>query len=47
MERCIENVVALCGAYFKPTLAEMEIINDHIIQCDGLKVMKLLERIDH
>lgn len=47
VERCIENVVALCGAYFRPTLAEMEIIEDHIIQCDGLKVMRMLAAFDH
>lgn len=39
---CIENVTALCGEYFKPTKEELTIINDHIIQCDGLKVMKLI-----
>ena len=47
VERCIGNVVALCGAYFRPTLAEMEIIEDHIIQCDGLKVMRMLAAFDH
>lgn len=45
VEKCIENVIALCGAYFRPTLAEMEIIEDHIIQCDGLKVMRMLGRM--
>ena len=44
--RCIENVVALCGEYFRPTRGEMEIIEDHIIQCDGLKVMRMLARMD-
>lgn len=47
VEKCIANVVALCGTYFRPTLAEIQIINDHIIQCDGLKVMKLLAAFDH
>lgn len=46
VERCIGNVVALCGTYFRVTKAEMEIINDHIIQCDGLKVIKLLAEVE-
>lgn len=40
--KCIENVKALCSEYFRPTQGEMRIISDHIIQCDSLKVMKLL-----
>ena len=44
VEDCIANVTALCERYFNPTKAELETINDHIIQCDGLKVMKLLAR---
>lgn len=47
VERCIENVIELCGEYFRMTAKEREIVSDHIIQCDGLKVMKLLGRIDH
>ena len=39
---CIENVKKLCAAYFKPTKAEVEIINDHIIMCDALKIMKMM-----
>lgn len=39
---CIENVKALCAEYFKPTKAEVEIINDHIIMCDALKVMRMM-----
>lgn len=42
VDKCIENVKALCLEYFWPTLEEMRIISDHIIQCDSLKVMKLL-----
>ena len=45
VERCIGHVVALCGKYFRVTKAEMEIINDHIIQCDGLKVMRMLAKM--
>ena len=40
--KCIENVKELCSEYFRPTQGDIQIINDHIIQCDGLKVMKML-----
>lgn len=43
---CIENIVTMCREYFKPTKEEMTIINDHIIQCDGLKVMKLIAHMN-
>ena len=43
---CIGAVVDLCREYFKPTKEELEIINDHIIMCDSLKVMKLLREAD-
>lgn len=39
----IKNVTYLCEEHFKPTKEERQIIRDHIIQCDSLKVMKLLE----
>lgn len=45
--KCIENVKALCSEYFRPTHGDIQIINDHIIQCDALKVMKLLAQFDH
>lgn len=38
----IQNVSRLCEEYFKPTKAEREIIDNHIIQCDSLKILKLL-----
>lgn len=43
---CIRNVIELCYQYFRPTRKDMQIINDHIIQCDSLKVMKLLARMN-
>ena len=43
---CIENVMELCREYFKPTKEELEIINDHIIMSDSLKVKKLLKEED-
>ena len=39
---CIRRVTALCQQYFKPTRAELQIINDHYIVCDGLKVMRMM-----
>lgn len=38
---CIDNIVNLCEAYFKPTKAEIELINNHIIQADSLKIMAM------
>lgn len=49
VEKCIENVTALCREYFRPNKEDLQIISDHVILCDGLKVMKLLhksEKID-
>ena len=42
VEQTIQNVTDLCMKHFKPTKAEMQIINDHIIQADALKVMKMI-----
>ena len=47
VEKCIQNLTILCCQYFKPTKAEEQIISDHIIQCDGLKVMRMLAAFDH
>ncbi len=44
---CIRRVTALCEAYFKPTKAELEIINDHYIMCDSLKIMRMMAKTDH
>lgn len=44
---CIRRVTALCEAYFKPTKAEREIINDHYIMCDSLKIMRMMAKTDH
>ena len=43
VEKTIANVTALCREHFTPTRAELQTINDHVIQCDSLKVMKLLQ----
>lgn len=42
---CIANVRELCRSYFRPTKQELQIISEHIILCDGLKVMRMLERM--
>lgn len=42
VKACIENVKALCQKYFKPTKAELQIIDDHYIMCDSLKIMKMM-----
>ena len=39
---CIRRVTELCREHFKPTQAELQIINDHIIMCDALKVMRMM-----
>ena len=41
---CIEAIKALCAEYFKPSKADLQTIEDHIILCDSLKVMKLLNQ---
>lgn len=39
---CIRRVTALCEQYFKPTKEELQIINDHFIMCDSLKIMRMM-----
>lgn len=39
---CIDNIINLCSEYFKPTKQEVELINNHIIQADSLKVMAMM-----
>ena len=40
IRRCEE----LCRSYFAPSKQDLETLRDHVIQCDSLKVMKLLGR---
>jgi hypothetical protein len=42
VEECIRRVTALCCEYFKPTNKELEIITDHYIMCDSLKIMRMM-----
>lgn len=43
---CIENVTALCREYFRPTKEDLQMISDHVILCDGLKVMRMMARMN-
>ena len=42
VQATIDNVTALCEKYFKPTKNELEIINNHYIMCDSLKIMRMM-----
>ena len=42
----IENVTALCWEYFGPTKKDLAIINDHVILCDSLKIMKMMNELN-
>lgn len=46
VEICINNVINLCREYFNTTKKDIELIKDHIIQCDALKIMKLLSKFN-
>jgi len=43
---CIANVTALCREYFRPTKEDLQTISDHVILCDGLKVMRMMARMN-
>ena len=43
---CIASVEALCREHFRPTKEELQIVRDHIILGDGLKIMKLLKEAE-
>ncbi len=42
VEKCVDNVTALCREFFKPTKDELQTISDHIIQADSLKIMRMI-----
>lgn len=42
VEICIRNIIALCEEQFRITNKERAIINDHIMQADAMKVMKMM-----
>ena len=43
VHKTIENITELCRAYFKPNKDDLAAIEDHVILCDSLKVMRLLD----
>ena len=45
VEKTISAVIEL-SRQFKPTKEDIQIITDHIIQADALKVMKLLKEVE-
>lgn len=46
VEKTILNVKALCYELFSPTKAELEIIENHVIQADALKVMRMIAEMN-
>lgn len=42
IDATISNVIELCKQYFKPNNEDLQTIKDRYIQCDSLKVMRLL-----
>jgi len=42
----IEAVKALCSEHFRLNKDDIQTINDHIIMCDSLKVMRLLAEME-
>lgn len=47
VEIAIQNVKALCYEFFKPSKEDLETIESHIIQADSLKVMKMINDMEH
>lgn len=43
---CIANAEAVCREFFAPTKAELQILNDHIIQADALKIMRMIRDLN-
>lgn len=42
VEKTIQNVTELCEKHFKLSKRDLEIVSDHVIQADSLKVMKMI-----
>lgn len=42
VEKTIAAVMELCETTFRPTKEEREIIKDHVIQADSLKIMRMI-----
>lgn len=46
VNKTIERVIKLCCDYFQPTKEQIALIQDHIIQCDSLKIMKMIAEMN-
>lgn len=46
VNKTIERVIKLCCDYFRPTKEQIALIQDHIIQCDSLKIMKMIAEMN-
>lgn len=42
VDATVRNVTALCAEFFKVTQADAEIIRNHVILCDSLKIMRMM-----
>ena len=42
VQKSIERVTELCREYFNPSKDDLQVINDHVILCDSLKVMRMM-----
>ena len=47
VEKCISNIVDLCKITFPITKAQIEIINNHIVQADSLKIIDMMATINN
>ena len=47
VEKCISNNVDLCKVTFPITKAQIEIINNHIVQADSLKIIDMMATINN
>ena len=44
--KTIKRINTLCAEYFKPSKTELEIINNHVIQADSLKIMRMMNEMN-
>lgn len=42
VDATIENVKALCVEFFRPSKSDVETIVNHVILCDSLKIMRMM-----
>lgn len=46
VDATIVNVIEFCRQYIQLSKAELEIIRGHVIQCDSLKVMRMMNELN-